>query len=172
MMGVCDEIPLRAPGFNVNLRHVTSPGLRRAVATAAGALLLALVLWPLSWRARRDSFPLSTYPMFSDPRSRVMTVDHVFAVTPDGERMIVPLELIATNNVMHVAMVVSQAATSSEASAALCDEVARKVATQDGRLGRAVVIEVATSSFDSVAYFAGHRTPRSREIRARCQVAR
>lgn len=49
--------------------------------------LIGAVLWPLAANDVRkaDSYPLSTYPMFSQPRAREITLLHLVSITPDGE---------------------------------------------------------------------------------------
>ena len=144
---------------------------QRGRATGAGAALLALVLWPLTWPLARDSYPLSNYPMFSIARhARRMSVEHVLAVSANGQRMIVPLQLVASNNVMHVAMTVGRAAQGPDSAQQLCEEIAARVAHAGGRLGSAAVIEVVSSTFDGLAYFEGQREPLQRDVRARSPV--
>ena len=66
----------------------------RVVAWAVSALVLAAVLWPLTWGATRDSFPLSSYPMFAhNRRSAVLGAVYAVATDPDGQRRYVPPDL-------------------------------------------------------------------------------
>ena len=77
-----------------------SPTARDVWGIVAGAAGVAVLLWPLRAYAgpqlsgkdapkfRLDSFPLSTYPMFSEHRGRSTYVPHVIGLTGAGERVI------------------------------------------------------------------------------------
>lgn len=58
----------------------------RALAYVVSLLALGLVLSPLLRHPDEDSFPLSTFPMFSHERPRRMTLTHAVGVDAQGER--------------------------------------------------------------------------------------
>ena len=58
--------------------------MRRGVATAASVLAVLAVLSPALHE--RDSYPLSTYPMFSQDRGRVATIPTAVGFRADGSR--------------------------------------------------------------------------------------
>jgi len=63
-------------------------------ASVFGLSLLAAVLWPLreNWRAaRRDSFPLSYYPMFSARRRSASASPTSSASTPGEDAICCPV---------------------------------------------------------------------------------
>lgn len=135
---------------------------------AAGVVVIGLGVVPLA--LERDSFPHSTYPMFSWRRSAVTAVDTAVATGPGNERWrLDPTRLAATDEVILAAATVSRHVRAGTA-AVLCDEIAERVAS-DGPAGAAAV-EVVTERFDAVAWFRGERTPLERIVHVRCEVAR
>jgi hypothetical protein len=117
----------------------------------------------------RDSFPLSTYPMFSRPRSTTDSVDTAVAVDATGNRVwrLPPQRIAGTDEIILAAAAVSRAISRDETER-LCTEIAASVG-RDGPSGAAAV-EVVTERFDSVRWFEGDHAPVSRSIHARCAV--
>jgi hypothetical protein len=130
-----------------------------AIATAAPAL------------RSRDSFPFSTFPMFSkDHSSREAVVVQVLAVGAGGGRRPLPPGQATGNEAGLQAEAVIRDAISRGAGAvqALCRAAARRASAAGVSF---VSLEVATSRFDAVAFFEGRREPRSRQIHGRCWPA-
>lgn len=143
---------------------------RRAAYGLLGLLLVALLLPPLR-ASQRDSYPLSTYPMFSHERGRLSAVATVVGVDGDGEvRRLDPHLVGGTDEVMLAVTTASRAVRAGkEGSAGLCREVAERIAasSRDELVG----VEVRVETHDAVAYFAGDdREPRSVTTHARCEV--
>lgn len=108
-----------------------------------------------------DGFPLSTYPMFSRDRGRIVEVPTVVVESPGGgvDRLS-PVTIAGTDQVIQAGVTVHQAIRDGRAPA-LCHEVAERV---DGPGTVAVVIE----RHDVVAWSAGDQEPLDRRAVARC----
>ena len=138
--------------------------------------MLGLVAYPAFEGPEYDSFPLSSYPMFSEGRPTPdMTLTHALGVRPDGTH--VPLSpMVASENreVLQSMMTIHHGVFSGPVRAReYCAEVAARVlASDDSELADVTAVELATSRFDAVAYFAEAPEPISREVHVRCEVAR
>jgi hypothetical protein len=142
----------------------------RAWAYVVSAAVLVAVAYPLTWDARDDSFPLSTYPMFSGRQSSRAKISHAVGLTEQGERVILPPEAVANDEVIQAYETVRQAISQGgDSTAALCDDAAGWAA--DHKSGVVSVI-VVTDAFDAVEYFNGEREPSSSSVHAECGVAR
>jgi hypothetical protein len=143
--------------------------LRRAWAYAFSAAVLLAVAWPLAWDARDDSFPLSTYPMFSGRQSSEANIAHVVGLTETGERVVLPPEAVANDEVIQAYETVRQAiAQGAEGTYALCAEAA---AWAGDHRNSVVSVQVVTDRFDAVAYFDGERAPEQSTVHTECGVS-
>ncbi len=139
----------------------------RAHAYALSAALLGAALLPLL--TGRDSFPLSTYPMFAKRRETEVEVNRAVGVR-GAERVSLPPEVVASQEVMQAAATLRRAlGGGSAAAAALCKDVAGRVARSPAFAG-VTGVELVTERWDSVAYFAGKTEPLSSRVRSRCKV--
>lgn len=143
----------------------------RAPALVISALVIAATVWPALQDPPRDSFPLSTYPMFSSVRDQPW-IHVIVGFTADGGQRRIGPELIANAEVMQAAQTVHQAIRRKRAKA-LCAEVAERVAERP-ELAEVVRLEVQSRQFDPRTYFTSEsgRTPLRMRRRARCEVAR
>lgn len=146
---------------------MTTARIRRMVlcAIVLGGVLVPGVRLVVEGRDAPDGFPLSTYPMFTRDRGRVVDVPAV--VVNDGIRIVrlSPRIIADTDQVIEAHNVVARAiATGAEASLELCRRVAA------GRLDRpdGAAIEVVVEHYDSVAWSAGQDEPTSRRVVASC----
>jgi len=151
--------------------------MHRAFVYGVSVLLVGLVLWPAFRDPPRDSFPLSDYPMFSYGRPRARTtISHALGVTASGERVPLPPIVSAANREVLQSMMIIENAIGGGAArvASFCNEVATRVAERrdDEDFARFVDVEIATSTYDGVAYFAGDTEPLERRMHARCAVPR
>jgi hypothetical protein len=115
-----------------------------------------------------DGFPLSTYPMFSRDRGRVVELPTVVAVTADGtvERLS-PATIAGTDQVMQASAAVRGAvADGPPAARALCAEVAARL---PGRTPPVVTVEVVVERHDAIAWSSGSRAPLDRRTVASCE---
>lgn len=113
--------------------------------------MLALA-WPMAWPKGRDSFPLSSYPMFTSPRTRV-TSFALFAVAEGRASRAVPPELVAdgTEVMLAVATIRRAARRGRKAQAKLCRRVAEHIA-HDNRFAVFDRLELTHATFDPVDY--------------------
>jgi len=110
----------------------------------------------------RDSFPLSTYPMFSVARPQQATVNSAVGFDTAGDELTLrPIDIGGTREVIQAAATVSRAISRGEAED-LCREVLTNVPT-------AAVIEIVTETYDVIAYFDESEEPLQRIVHARCQ---
>jgi hypothetical protein len=129
--------------------------------TVAVALV---VLSPLARSPRWDSFPISSFPMFSrGDLGNVMSLSHVLAVDTEGRRAPVAPALVGSPEPM-IAMAIAASNIERGAASELCRRVAERRAD-------AVAIEVVTSTYDMRSYFVAHE-PIARTVHARCSPER
>ena len=140
----------------------------RAAARAATTLgLAAAILSPLLRDARWDSFPISSFPMFSrGDLGSVVALGHAVLVTDDGARSPAPPSLVGTPEPM-VAKNLIEGAIARGRAAELCARIAARAAAE---APHARAVEIVTSTFDTRRYFADP-TPLAREVHASCTVA-
>lgn len=141
-------------------------------ALAVSALLLGVTVWPAFRDPTADSFPHSTYPMFSYERADTLSVvTQVLAVLEDGRR--VPLgPLLSTGNtevLQSQATIVRAVRLGAETSERLCSEIAARVG-RSAQTRDIVRIELATSRFRTLEYFSGDRSPVGRMVHHACEV--
>jgi hypothetical protein len=120
-------------------------------------------------RGARDSYPLSTYPMFSRAVDAEVDLALVVGRTEAGERVELSPRLIAGTDEVIVAGGTINIAVRQGRAEELCVDVAGRVAGS-GR-DDIVTVEVVTDSIDSVAWYEGDRR-RTTELHASCEVRR
>lgn len=137
----------------------------------------ALVISPAVARKPRDSFPLSTYPMFSQGRKdATVTVDHAVAIGDGGVEQAVPPRLVGSDEVLQARATIGRAARRGAREAnALCAAIAGRTRAQ-GALPGARDVEIRTTKIDAVAWFvatgdgAPPPEPLSVKRHARCPI--
>lgn len=141
-------------------------------ALALAVILVCVTVWPVLRQPPRDSFPHSTYPMFSENRPPIADIDLVVGVTRAGDRRTLSPELIAGTEEVIVAgsLVRRSVARGAEAISRLCRDAAERVGTGGSR--EVVAVEVVTDRLDAVEWFAGDHTPLATETHLRCEVPR
>ncbi len=140
--------------------------MRRRVASVVSLVAVAAVLSPALHE--RDSYPLSTYPMFSYDRGRVATIDTAVGYDTAGARERLSPTLIAGGiEVIHAAVTVTVAIERGDTDA-LCREIAARARSRD----EFVRIEVVSETHDVIAYFDGDDEPTSVVVHASCEVLR
>ncbi|KYF88332.1 hypothetical protein BE20_23250, partial [Sorangium cellulosum] len=144
---------------------------RKGYAYGVTAGLVLLMLAPLFRRPPVDSFPLSTYPMFSWGRHDARTtVERAVGVDSRGERRPIPPRLVGSEEVLQAKATLAQSIRQgARAARALCRGVAARVA-EDDRYADVVKVEIRTDTFDAVAFFDGHETPVDSKLHATCKV--
>lgn len=133
-----------------------------------------LLVMPAFSDPNEDSFPLSTFPMFSRAkRDPGLVVTQVLAVMPDGTREPLPPTLATGNEevIQTLRMIRDEVYGGPERAATFCEGVAERVRNTDDEHWRsATTIEIARSHFDSVAYFEEGPEPITRKPLERCPV--
>ncbi len=143
----------------------------RARALAFSLVVIAAMIWPALREQPYDSFPLSTYPMFSSKRDTAW-IHVVVGFDERGNEHRIGPRLVANAEVMQAAQTIQQAIRRKQAPA-LCERVARAVALTP-ELDALVRLEVQSRRFDPRTYFVTEagRTPLELRRRARCAVPR
>lgn len=118
----------------------------------------------------RDSFPLSTYPMFSTKRSTAESVDTAVAIDAAGRIERLGPERIAGTDEIILATATVGGAIAAGTTDQLCQEIARRVASVGP--DSAVTVEVVTERFDAVRWYDGDREPLDRRVHSDCPVPR
>ena len=135
-------------------------------------VMLGAALYPLSWEPGHDSFPLSSYPMFSHGRPDPMfTMSHAVGILEDGTR--VPLEpmVSAGNREVLQSMRTIEMGIAQNAPA-FCQEVAARVALARPEEGAIRSVELCRETWDTVAYFSEDQTEgQARHVFAVCDVS-
>ncbi len=114
----------------------------------------------------RDSFPLSTYPMFSSRRSSTESVDTAILVDESGgTTRLDPSDIAGTDEVILAAVTVSDALRDATAHL-LCDEIVDRVAD---RMPSGAQVRVVTETYEAIGWYRGDRTPLSTVVHAECR---
>jgi len=136
--------------------------MNRTVRCVVSAAIVLAVAAPVLGSPFRDSFPLSTYPMFSVARPQQATVNSAVGFDiAGGELTLRPIDIGGTREVIQAAATVSRAISRGETED-LCREVLTNVPA-------AAVIEIVTETYDVIAYFDESEEPLQRIVHARCQ---
>lgn len=141
----------------------------RAPALLFSLLVVGATLWPALGDPSKDSFPLSTYPMFSTvPKSAWLDV--IVGFDAAGAEHRIPPELVANYEVMQAAQTIRLAVRQGRAGP-LCREVAVRVGA-DPRFDHVVRLEVQRRKFDPLTYFTSPPEQRLLGLRrkAKCEV--
>ena len=133
--------------------------------------ILGAALYPLSWPIGRDSFPLSSYPMFASRRSTEVRLTYALGIEFDGTRHHLAPALVANAEVLQAAAVLRQADRAGAAArATLCEQIASRVAV-DHDLRGVIAVQLVRGRHDAIDYTVyGIRGPE--ETIARCEVPR
>jgi len=131
-------------------------------------LAVVLVLWPLVRPDQRDSFPLSTYSMFSRPQDPVTELPSAVAVV-DGEQVRLSPELIAGTEEVIVAFHTVRRAIRAgpETVGTLCADIAGRI-RESGM--PATAVRVVTETHDAIAWFGGATEPLDVTLHEECAV--
>ncbi len=141
----------------------------RSLALLVSFVFVALTLWPALRDPPTDSFPLSTYPMFSSVR-KTGWVHVVVGYDAAGDEHKIPPPLVANFEVMQAAETIRRAIRGKRAKQ-LCEEVAARAAANPdfAMLERLEVQSRRLEPLSCVTSEAG-RTPSKIKRRARCQL--
>jgi len=140
-------------------------GTRWVVTTAIVAALIAPVALD------RDSFPLSTYPMYSRARGGESTLITARGVTSEGASRELTPTLIGDSNDPLVVVGRLRAALSAGRGDVRCAEIAARVEARDG-FADIDSIEIVAERHDTVARTLDEQSLLERDVRAKCEVDR
>jgi hypothetical protein len=142
--------------------------IRAAARAVTTVVLSAAIVSPVAREPRWDSFPISSFPMFSRGNlGSVVALGHAVLVTEDGARRPAVPTLVGTPEPM-VAKNLVEGAIARGAAFELCARIAARAV---GEAPDARSVEIVTSVFDTRRYFEDPR-PVSREVHASCEVHR
>lgn len=147
--------------------------MERAKAYLLSTAILLAVAAPAFRNPESDSYPLSTYPMFSRRRARTNTVTSALAIEGQHEQKIPP-SYVANAETMQAFRTLSSAVSAgAEAADALCHTIADRLAeATDPAFSRAERVELVTETVDAIDFLAGRAQPQDRRVHARCAVPR
>jgi hypothetical protein len=133
--------------------------------TARRVLTAVVVLVVVSPAIRdRDSFPLSTYPVYASARSEVVSLSTAIGVTADGDVHRLSLDAIARTDDPLVAESAVDDAIDAGRADALCAAIAAR--TPD----RFTHVEVVEERHDVIAHVVDGDGLVDRTVHARCEV--
>ncbi|MDA2957704.1 MAG: hypothetical protein O3B66_05690 [Actinomycetota bacterium] len=115
----------------------------------------------------RDSYPLSTYPMFSSRRTAVEPVHTAVVTAADGAvRRLSPTQISGNDEVIIAAQLVYDAIR-RDGGEVLCADIA--VRLSDVETGSEV--EIVTERYDAIDWYEGRKSPISRVVHTSCRVS-
>lgn len=147
-----------------------TPDAERAWAYLFGFGLWVAVAAPAFLPPKQaDSYPLSTYPMFT--RDRVKTrLRYAEGLEASGQRARLPPEFVANTEPMQAMRTISLAVGGGpERMAALCQRVAERLQRSPTH-DRVVSVRLVEGEFDSLGYFRGAREPDHFVVHHECRV--
>ena len=135
----------------------------------ATVLVVAAMVAPVV--VDRDSFPLSTYPMYSRDRPRDVALVTAVGIDADGGRQRLSLAAIGDSDDPLIVAGELRAAIADGRADARCDDIAGRVAARPAGAGPEIVaVEVVTERHDVVDRTAGEPSELERTVHARCAV--
>lgn len=123
--------------------------------------LTAAALSPIGFS--QDSFPLSTFPMFSKARPNVVEMPRVIALGEEGEKP-VPPSVVASGEVLQAKVAIARAVSSPAGAQKLCEAVAERLKAR-GEAGSLLVVHDTLA----VPSYLEDGKPTKRTILARCE---
>lgn len=137
------------------------------------AIVVAAVAYPLTWPRGRDSFPLSSYPMFSRKLPTAeFSLQYAVGVTTDGKRHHLAPEFVANDEVLQARAVLRRAVRGGKrAVTRLCQRIARRVSV-DADLRAVEHVRIVTGRHDAVAYLTGRDRVGKERVHGQCRVKR
>ena len=128
------------------------------------AVVAAVVFAPAVLPDASDGFPISTYPMFTSDRGRVMALDTAVLVDGDERERLSPGAISGTDEVVLASTTVRRAIAGGDAALErLCHDIA-------GRVDGPGEVQVVTEVHDTVDLIRERRPPTSVTVHARCDA--
>lgn len=148
-------------------RRPLPPWVRPAVSVAVVALVASPAL------RQRDSYPLSTYPVYAEARPATAELPTAVGVSAAGDRIrLSPTVIGASDDPLIVADRVADAIAGRRADR-LCLAIAERAVASRGvaERDRLTGVEVVTETVDLMATAADGAPPLARTVHAACPVA-
>ncbi|MGD8863872.1 MAG: hypothetical protein PVI30_27910 [Myxococcales bacterium] len=146
---------------------------RRAYAYAVSVLILGATVYPAFEDPGDDSFPLSTYPMFSRPKPRTVAVSSAVALGEGGFEQAVPPSYVANAEAMQALQTIKKSLRAGRRAAQrLCRAIAARIdAGGDPDFAQATEVALVTERIDSIAFLAGESDAGGeRRVHVRCPI--
>jgi len=118
----------------------------------------------------RDSFPLSTYPMYSRARGQAVTFATAQAVDQNGNASTLTLAVIGDSDDPLFGDGELRTSIRNDRADERCEEIARRAAAWSGVPADATTIEVVTERHDVVVQVEGGDSLLERTVHASCEV--
>jgi hypothetical protein len=131
---------------------------RAGICYAITALVVAAVLTPLSYSKTKDSFPLSSFPMFARRQPSPTLVQLFLIAEGDDFRRSISPELVGSDEVLQAQATIRNAVRRGpRARSALCDEVAARVAREPS-MDRARAVRLVKGRYNAIEVLSGRET--------------
>lgn len=144
---------------------------QKLLAYGWGMGLVLLSAWPAFRTPRVDSYPLSTYPMFSERRGQPW-LHRIVAVDRAGVSVPLPPSLIANAETLQAAAAVRRAVEGGKgAMRALCTEVITRIES-DPEFQHVRELRIQAVQYDPLEYFQALRAPLTTRTLHSCRVPR
>ncbi|MDH5673287.1 MAG: hypothetical protein OEZ06_14130 [Myxococcales bacterium] len=146
----------------------------RPYAYAVSLALVAAVAYPVLLDPDDDSFPLSTYPMFSRPKPDSAVVTSAVALGPGGFERAVEPSYVANSEAMQALQTIRKSVQAGPASAKrLCERIAERIDDAgDAALAQAREVALVSRRYESIRFLAGERVALSERFHVRCPLRR
>lgn len=135
---------------------------------------IVAVAAPAFWPQGRDSFPLSSYPMFSRDLSQAQHAVLIRAtgILPDGRHIVLPPHVVANGEVMQAYATLRQVVElCPQTCPAFCAAIAQRLLFADDAQLRSVrVVEIGAFDYRPLDYFVHRSEPIALKTFARCAV--
>jgi len=130
--------------------------------------VVAALLAPVGFD--RDSFPLSTYPMYSRARGQAVTFATAQAVDEDGNASTLTLGVIGDSDDPLIVAGELRTSIRNDRADERCEEIARRAGVWSGLPAGSTTIEVVTERHDVVVQVEGGDSLLERTVHASCEV--
>lgn len=152
---------LETVSFRYGRRMRSTAGTRTVARLWMFAIVVVFGVVPVV--LHRDSYPLSTFPMFSSNRSTREPVDTAVLVDSDGVVHHLSPQVIAGTDEPIIATVVVAKSVSDGTAMDLCHEITARL--DPHHVGH---VEIVTVVYDALDWFEGRREPIERRVHASC----
>lgn len=152
-------------------------GAGRAWAWLVTLVVAGAVLLPVKEHFERrldDSFPLSSYPMFANPRPAWEQIVYVVGTTAEDERVVLPYRLWATGGMHQGRAQIQRGTRTARDRLEMCRLIADNVAKSRRERYRDVKeVRIVRGFFERDVYFGERKREAKRErLLQRCDVER